>query len=300
MNTPMHSKDVSRLIFSLFLTFVGIAILGVSYWYTHLYLRPENILLRSLSHISSIESFIYKGNLHLTYEVPADQKTIVKEPLLFSSGFVGSYKKQQNEDEPRISFNGTINASDRTLSEFESKYINKNIYLYITSLANIGIIDNTKVTNQWIFVDLAKFPPQIANVFIVPFWKIDKVQIRTAISEFPISIVHIFDNEVQKDALVYHYQYHVNPLLLNSLFPDTHLDITNLEFGDGEVWIDTKKEMIVAMSFSLTKKQVERDAPQIKITGIIHFDDVNTSISIEPPSSSVPFQELIQNAVITR
>lgn len=287
-----------KFLYALMLIF-GLALFTLCYWYTHFYQNPNTILLRSLSHINSIEAFSYTGNFHLTYALPSEKQTIVQRPVSFSSGFVGSYIKHKEAD-PRIAFSGTVNAGERTLAEFETKIIEKNVYVLIRSLADIGFIDNTTVINQWIFLDMSTLPPQISNLFMLPIWRIDTSTIKSDLDQSPITISHVFPVEVQDTRPVYHFQYHIDPERLSTVFPEIQNDFSKVEFGDGEIWIDSKTEYIRGISFSLKRKELERDAPQITITGIFHFDTTTVPSSIDPPSAFVPFQNLIQNSLKNR
>jgi hypothetical protein len=290
-------KNSKLILFSALFLLSLIVVCG-SYWYTHFYLHPNNILLRSLLHINTIESFSYTGNIHLVYDLSDEEKRIVKEPLTFSSGFTGLYKKQKDEETPRVSFSGTVNAGDKTMSEFESRTINKKSYIRISSLADIGFIDISKVLDQWISVDLTKLPVSLSSLFIIPFWQLDEnTIIQNVQKQSPITVVEVLNPEILDGIPVYHYRYHINSENLNSLFAQSSTTIPNVEFADGEVWVNQRKEEIVELTFSVKRKDLEKEAPQIVISGLLQFTDINKPVTIDPPESSAPFENFIQNSL---
>lgn len=291
-----HALFRKRIVIFGMLFFVLVLIVTGLFWFFYFYRSPNAILLRSLSKIQTITSFEYLGTVKLTYGSD-DSETLTGIPLEFTSGFVGSYNANRNEQKPRVLFSGTVNASEVTMSEFDARSVNGTLYLYIKRFVDIGFLDTEKILNQWIAVRGDSIPPQLKESFALPFWEFDTRQLISTISEEPITVIEVLPETSIDGMLSYHYRYRIEAEKLYPLFTNTNFNVQLFEFDDGEVWIGKDDERVRAITFTFRKKSEEKGVPEITLSGNVSFKNINTPIQIETPQSFILLDEILSKAV---
>jgi len=275
---------------------LGLLILGSLYTYFYYYLSPQQVLNRAVGKTLNVSGGGYLGGLNIEYKEPKTQSQAIKIPITFSLSTIGNFTRDAFGLQAEASY--TVNAGAITLSEFDLRKIGPIFYLYIKNISAFHFPDTSKVINNWIAIEGDKLPVD----FPITIPTLNSSQERNLIISFiqkpPILVTEKIEDESVSGSPAMHFKYKIdkeNFIELMHLVSSDSLNhiITQVEFGEGEIWIRKSDEKVIRVMGNVTRKAEEINAPTIVITFDFSLKDEPSQIRIHAPETSTPVNDIL-------
>lgn len=285
---------------------------GFIYAYFNYYMKPENVLGRAIAKTFDASTFEFVGNLKVAYQMAESSKSVIKLPLNFTLAYTGIYQGEEKKN-AKISAHVTANAGNVTIAEFDVKRLSPYVFVQVNSLSELGFIDNSKILSKWIQIDITKIPLDdyvLAGLLQEVDTKNETALIAAVRDNFPFAITHRFDDEPVEGIASYHYQYlvdkkKVQQILISLSGQKGEQEVRQLEdrlnhfdFKPGEVWVNKIDGTVRRITFTFTRRGLEKDSPVIDFTGDIILHNYEETPNIQEPQNSIHLEDVIKDVMI--
>ncbi len=314
VSTTKHAHRIRAISITVFAIILLATI--ATYGYFFIYINPTSIFYRAIARIPQIQSSQFEGELHAEYEKSTDE-SFLQIPISFSTSFAGAFT--QNKNTP-IQYETalTLNAGAVKLSDLEIKKMDSDVYILIKNLSDVGLIDNSKVINQWIQFNLNDIPSLYPTVrafsFLSPHSLISSDMIFALRNTPPATITEVFPDEEIDGTISYHYTYHIDHTNLISFvktFEETQINtgdkvstalsdnLASIEFDDGDVWISKDKTIITQLIMNFTRHGEDVDSPVLHVGLDVHLTNIDQENRIVEPENYKTIEEVFTDIVST-
>lgn len=291
------------------LIILSMILLGVGiHSYAHfIYFNPSKILARSFNNLAKSSTFLFTAETYMSYDTEAN--SAIQIPISFSSAISGIYSNENHD--PRFSISGTLNAGKIPLAQFELKKVETSAYIFIKSLSDLGFIDNEKVTERWISLDLTNLPQNSTQVQFFPQVPLTETQ-RNKLLELmknnpPMTVHEVFPEEESQGKVLRHYTMDVQKQNLIVCIESFVVDepsrarvkklMDQIEFNNTEIWISKADDQLVRMVVQFSRRSSEVGAPAIHLSVDLNFRNFGQTVSIQAPKSSTPVDSILKEVV---
>jgi hypothetical protein len=269
------------------------------YVYLLYFLNPNRVVTQSALHFVESSSFSFNGTIRAEYKTPNDETSVIQTPVVFTSAVSGTYAWEK--EIPQFMSSITVNAGPITVSQLQLRKVANTLYVFFDTLSDFGFVDNEKVQNKWVSIDLSQLPTHYTNLSSLSLESLtlnEKLALLQRVRKSPAFLVtYKFPDEIVDGVGSYHYRLELqkdNIELYNNSLANT---IEQIEFGNIEVWIrkDTQEFSRVLVTF--TRKGEEVNSPSIHVFADMQLTDYNDPSLIEAPTTSVPLQDVVREVM---
>jgi flagellar basal body-associated protein FliL len=291
---------------------VGAGVLGYFYYFP----EPGTVVQKMFANFSQVKSAQYSGEIKANL---IDQSAENKAQN-FSITFAGD-SEMQNPDTAKGIFSLAAAGSDPSIGQIslaiEVRSVDKALYIKLTEVPDLGLIDLSFLKDQWVKIDLKSLESlgvqQLKEVEGKQNLSVQQVErLRAVLSQAKIlQITQKLAGQKFEGIDTYHYKFTVDKKELKNLIieingivnPDKPFDtqqIADLDkqlaqnnLPEGEIWIGKKDFLPYKISSSFAIEATETLKTSGNVDFILQFKNFNQPVSVEAPLPVKTIEEIL-------